>query len=394
MSVVTRERAENGIVAATINDGGGAANVALISGSYPPRVCGIADYSASLAGALSALGVSATVWTRDGETSPAPGVSPVVSGWGRNGIRDLARRLKNARPGVVHLQYERAIYDHEPSIATLLPFLLRAARIPLVTTFHALDGPRGWGRAHRAALLPLVWGSRDLIVCSPRQRNALAKLPGVARKTHLIPIGTNIAPIGAPTRAGNVDALRFVYFGFVWKGRNIETLLRALAQTPPGATLDVVGGLRDEAYHADLLRLAETLGVTDRIRFRGDLAGGDVSRALFAADIALLPFATGVSPGRGTLMAALAHGLPVVTMGAPDNLTPDFVHDTNMLIAPVGDETAFIAQTLRVAGDAGLRARLARGASELAPRFAWDAIARQTLALPAYRAVAKGSARA
>ena len=365
--------------------------VLMLAGSFPPRVCGVGDYTSRLATHLARQGAPVAVWTRDGETAPSPGVYPVISEWNREGVRDLVRRIKAARPAVVHLQYERALFDQSASVTLLLPKLLRGLQIPLVTTFHALDGPTGWGRAHRAALLPLLMESQNIVVCSSRQEAALARLPGIARKVRRIPLGTGIEPVEAPHRSGQSSLLRLVYFGFVWRGRGIETLLQTVAALPPhAAVLEIIGGIRDDAYHTELLALAERLGVRERVSFTGELSAADVSRHLWESDAALLPFATGASTGRSTLMAAFAHGLPIVTTSDPANLPVDFRDGENLLLSPVGNEAAFTAATRRVVEDARLRARLSQGAQQLSETvFAWPEIARQTLALPAYRNVSQ-----
>ena len=217
-----------------------------------------------------------------------------------------------------------------------------------------------------------------MVVCSERQRRSLAQLPGgLGRRVTLVPVGTAIVPVGERPAERAPGPLRFVYFGFVWRGRNIETLLRALAAVPNAApTLDIVGGIRDAAYHGELVSLAQNLNVASRVRFRGDLPADDVSRALHAADVALLPFATGASTGRTTLMAAFAHGLPVVTMAAPDNLSPLFKPGENLLTSLPNDEDAFVRNVTAVAKEADLRARLADGSVALARAFAWPEIAR------------------
>jgi glycosyltransferase involved in cell wall biosynthesis len=89
-------------------------------------------------------------------------------------------------------------------------------------------------------------------------------------------------------------------------------------------------------------------------------------------------------------MAALAHGLPVVTTNDPVNLPAEFQDGQNMVLAPVGDEGAFLAAARRLAADATLRMRLSQGAMNLSETvFAWPEIARKTLSLPAYRGLAR-----
>ncbi len=361
-----------------------------ISGSFPPKTCGIGDYTSHLVRRMRAAGADIEVWTRD--TSPlGDNGRGLVSAWDTHGIDTLGRVLRTEKPAVVHLQYEPGVYDRHLAVLRL-PLLARRAGASFVTTFHSLDGPSQWGRAHRLALLPLLLGSRDITVCSGRQYHLLTRIPRLRDRVHLIPIGSNIDPVPALPYAPN-PGLRLVYFGFVWRGRSIELLLQALAAVrahDPEATLEIVGGLRDDAYHEELLRLAQTLGVGDWVRFSGDLDAPDVSQALRHADIALLPYATGVSTGRGTLMAALAHGLPLVTWSVPDNLSSLFQNGENMMLAPAGDDAGFISHTVALATDPGLRARVAAGALLLAPHFDWAQIAQQVLSLPSYAAAWAG----
>jgi glycosyltransferase involved in cell wall biosynthesis len=89
-------------------------------------------------------------------------------------------------------------------------------------------------------------------------------------------------------------------------------------------------------------------------------------------------------------MAALAHGLPTVTTGDPANLTPEFCDGENLILAPLGDEAAFLDATRRVAEDVALRTRLSQGALHLSETvFSWPEIARRMAALPAYGGLAR-----
>ena len=358
-----------------------------LTGSYPPRVCGIADYTSHIVDALNAQGLSMEVWTRDSCASrpEAVGVAP---DFGPAGIRAVVEKIRATKPKLVHFQYERAIWDQNPAALTVLPRAIKNSGAKLVTTFHALDGPIGWGKAHRLALLPLLALSDDVLVCSQKQLAAVSRIPGVARKTHLTPIGNVIPVTGTRREQAGGEPLRLVYFGFLWKGRNIETLLRALqavGETGVSATLTLAGAIKEPAYRESLDALATELGVTDRVEFLGETDAAGISEALSGADLCLLPFATGVSTGRTTFTAALAHGVPVVTMSVAENLVPEFVNGENLLYAPVGDEKLYIKAVNEAALRPELRARLADGAKALSARYSWPDLARQILSLPSYR---------
>jgi glycosyltransferase involved in cell wall biosynthesis len=357
-----------------------------ISGSYPPMTCGIADYTFSLSQHLRARGADVEVWTkRNGQ--PRDGVRECVSAWDREGFKTLWQVLRREKPGLVHLQYEPGIYNKNPAIS-LLPLVTHRLGIPLVTTFHSLDGPSQWGKAHRLALVPLLLGSQDITVCSQRQFVALQHTRRLQGKTTLIPIGSNVEVVAEMSAAENaVKTLRLIYFGFVWRGRNVETTIRALASIAENrsARLDVVGGVRDQDYLSELRQLAEQLGVASQVHFSDDLPAAEISRALQMAHIALLPYSTGVSTGRGTLMAALAHHFPVVTYGASDNLSDLFRPGDNMMIASQDDEGEFIRCAQALASETDTRARMAASAARLSEHFSWTSIAGQVLQLPSYQ---------
>ena len=365
----------------------------MICASYPPRICGVGDYTSQLAENLRWQGVKTTVWTGVNEAEPEPGiVAPLAEGWDVAGVRRLVGDLKRARPALVHLQYERSIYRDSCAVPLLLPLLLRRAGLPLVTTFHALDGPRWRGRGQRLALLPLMYHSRDIVVCSQRQFHALQRLPKLGARTTLIPVGSLIPATTPrpPTRAAG--PLRLLYFGFLWRGRNVEAVLdtlKAVRETAhgAGAALDIIGGVRGADYLAELEQRAKELGIAESVRFRGALPAAEVSEAFANADLALLPFETGVSTGRTSLMAAFDHGTPVVTYGTSDNLSPLFRDGENMSITAVGDTAGFIHRAVALANDPAVRARLSAGAAVLAESFSWEAIAGKTLGLGGYREI-------
>ena len=358
-----------------------------LTGSYPPRICGIADYTSHLVDALKAQGLSIEVWTRNSCASrpEAVGVAP---DFGPAGIRAIVERLNGTKPKLVHLQYERAIWDQNPQVLTVLPQAIKNVGAKLVTTFHAFDGPVGWGKAHRLALLPLLALSDDVLVCSQKQLSAVSRIPGVARKTHLTPIGNVIPVTGVRREQIDGEPLRLVYFGFLWKGRNIETLLRALqavGEMGVSARLILAGAIKEPAYRESLDALAVERGVADRVEFLGETSPTGISQALADADLCLLPFATGVSTGRTTFTAALAHGVPVVTMSVAENLVPEFVQGQNLLHAPFDNERAFVDCVTRAATDESLRLGLATGARELSERYSWPKLAEQIRNLPSYR---------
>ena len=121
----------------------------------------------------------------------------------------------------------------------------------------------------------------------------------------------------------------------------------------------------------------ERLGLASIIHRTGYLEDEAVSAYLSAADALALPFADGASYRRGTLMAALQHGSPVVTT-TPAVPVPTFRDGENMRLVPPGDAAALAAALRHLYETPEERARLRMGAAALAQQFEWPQIARAT----------------
>jgi glycosyltransferase involved in cell wall biosynthesis len=229
----------------------------------------------------------------------------------------------------------------------------------------------------------------------------------------LIPIGSNIAvaPPAGYDRAAWRARLQvepgetlIAYFGLISRTKGLDVLLDALARLPAHVRLLVVGGganaPEDRAYAESIHRRLAQLGLEQRVTITGHCAEPEVSAHLLAADLAALPFIDGASFRRGSLLAALAHGLPTVTtfptaddaetrrqgdngqfpipnsqFPIPNSQFSGLVDGENVLLTPPGDPEALAGAIERLAGDAALRARLAAGGRALAAQFGWPEIA-------------------
>lgn len=105
--------------------------------------------------------------------------------------------------------------------------------------------------------------------------------------------------------------------------------------------------------------------------FTGFYTGANLARHYASGDLYL--HASHTETFGNVVTEALASGLAV---GAFDYAAAhEFIrHEQNGLVARPGDEAAFLAHALRLAGDAALRARLARAARATTARLSWDAV--------------------
>ena len=106
----------------------------------------------------------------------------------------------------------------------------------------------------------------------------------------------------------------------------------------------------------------------------GYLDERSLARALAAADLFLAPFSDGASTRRGSLMAALQHGVATITTRS--DKTEAALADSNaMVLTPAGDAASFARQAAVVAADATLRRTHAIAGQQLYERcFSWPVV--------------------
>ena len=350
--------------------------------SYPPQnvTCGVGDFTRCLAEELARRGEQVTVvasaaWR--GQGHGAVTVLPILD--------EPAPWWRVVAADVVNIQYAPDLYRDRRRA------LLRATvSIPTVVTVHTLlDGTL----RSRAAALWLLTSARRVVAANEEvTRMIRRRMPWVARRMTEIPIGSNIAlaPPGDPaviraSLGASLHAPLLAHFGLVYPGKGMETLLAALAILRirhPEARLVAIGDTReaDRAYRSDLEALAVELGVARAVTWTGRRDAEEVSRILAVADVFVAPFDGGASIRRGSLLAGLAHGLPVVSTSP--SVPSSYLRDgDNVALVPSRDAAALAACIAGLLDSPGQRERLARGARKLAARMAWSTIAEETRAV-------------
>ena len=417
--------------------------VCLLTGEFPPDRGGVGDYTARLAGALATRGVPLVVLTRrragsssmrrhrDEHTGAMVPVYGAVPAWDVRALSVVANALRRLGPRpVLHVQFQAGAFDLGGTVH-LLPSWLRVVlpRARVVTTFHDFLVPYLFPKAGplrlaanrllaRTSHAAIFTDSADLVLAGPGVRG------------RVVPIGSNLDPVpileeerrAARRRLGADDGAFLVgYFGFLNRSKGVPTLLRAVGHVADAGRpirLVLLGAETGTSDPTDLAEaqavreLIDRLGLRERVATAGYLEPAALSAALVACDAIALPFLDGASPRRGTLMAAIAHGVPIVTTYLPGasaptpntgdrhaatagNVEPAFVRaDDSALLVPPGDDGALVEALTRLADDPALRTRLAAGAAGLASHIAWPAIAEATEAI--YAAIlgdAPGAAR-
>jgi len=377
--------------------------VFLITGEFPPMQGGVGDYTKELGQAMATLGVEVHVVTSVQGNSTPEGlrVHPLIRNWGWRCWGPIIHLVRQEQPQVLHIQYQTAAYGMHPAI-NFLPWRLRllSHRPRLVVTFHDLRVPYLFPKAGRAR----QWVTRaiargcDALVATNQEDELTLREWGFGARVTRIPIGSNITPQLPPEYdretwrrrwGAGPEAALLGHFGFLNASKGVETLLRALkllVEDGHDIHLLMVGGKvgssdpTNVAYAQRMEALIEELDLRERVHWTGFTSQSEVSANLMAVDLCVLPYRDGISFRRGSLMACLAHGCPIVST-RPSKRIPELREGENVLLAPSDDPATLARRIGDVMWDANLRKRLGEGALRLAQHFTWPVIARQTIAL-------------
>ncbi|MGO9899323.1 MAG: hypothetical protein ACLP0J_06455 [Solirubrobacteraceae bacterium] len=270
--------------------------------------------------------------------------------WGRSGfapglVRDM-RRVRRANPISV------TVMVHE-------------AWIGMVGLKSALIG--AWQRAQ----LYLLLGLADRVTTSTE---ALARELGDGA-VH-IPPAANIEPVSvsaqvARTRLGLDGRFVITLFGRANPSRALdyaEGAIEAVARSfGPGRLVVLNLGAGSPG-----IRLPSGVG---QVR-PGELRADALSLHLWASDLVLLPFTDGVTTRRGTMMAALAHGRPVLGLAGPD--TDEILRRARnaLWLTPLDDRRAFAEAAVSLSKDDDRRHAIGEAGRALyEARFDWPVLA-------------------
>jgi glycosyltransferase involved in cell wall biosynthesis len=255
-----------------------------------------------------------------------------------------------------------------------------------VILLHELYYPLTFGKrlpvaiAHRLQAAALMSIADVCIVTTPARRRKLSRwLPWLARRLREIPVGSNI-----PVSDAGSDVVRSLRtelagdgpligsFGTLGAdGRNHALLFSTLARVlvpHPDLKFVWIGSVdcNCAAFRA-VAEQARRHGVSDRIEWTGSLGPAAVSEHLSALDVFISLQDGGPCFRRGSLVAAMAHGLPIVALGG-SGTDLRLEHGEHMLIVPRSAEAVSRAvEELLQSPDR--RAKLARSATKFHDRY-------------------------
>ena len=385
----------------------------LITSEYPPQCGGVSDYTGLIASGLACKGDEVHVWCPGEEqrsevrsqrsevrrqTSEVRDQRSECEGHGAksksvNVHRELGRispadlrrvgRMLDEFPAPQRLLVQWVPHGYGYR-AMNLPFCLwlwnRARRGDVVEVMaHECFLPfKGWALKQNVAALVqrlmtmfLLRAARRIWMSIPAWEKHWRPL-ALGRRVEFrwLPVPSNITVTNDPPFPSQIRAQFDVNGGpvlghFGTYGRHDRTLL---GQTLPlllgnGIRPKIILMGRDsDSMREELIKARPELA--GAIHATGTLDADDLSRHLSACDVMLQPCQDGVSTRRGTVMAALSHGRPIVT--TTGRLTePIWQESQAVVLVPDGDVRAIANETQRLLSDEIERERLSGAARRL-----------------------------
>ncbi|KAM3115917.1 glycosyltransferase [Phormidesmis sp. 146-33] len=380
--------------------------IALIAGTYKPDRCGVAHYTDRLRNALTERGIETIVLTTH-EAGTDSTIRGVVKDWNISNLIPLIRAIHQTQADILHIQHAAGTYGFDRAIF-LLPLLLRLSgwHSPIVTTIHEYGWwewqpkwiptslvewlktsgqKRGWWDREDGFLIT----QSDVIITTTvdAERVMSERLPHI--QTHRIPIGVNVEVAKVARSIARQQLLQacqwtehskvIAFFGFLHPVKGLETLLPAFKKvlvTQPEARLVLIGGVESLAlwgsdaqnYWQKLEDTIAQLDLKNHVHMTGYLDADTASHYLTASDIGVLPFNHGVTLKSGSLLALMAHRLPVIATCIDRSDLPNV-----RAIAPRNIDQLSDA-LLNLLCDSELRNQLSVSGYQFSQQFDWSSI--------------------
>jgi polysaccharide biosynthesis protein PslF len=349
--------------------------------TYPPTVCGLANFSASLLGAIaenrgSREGLGVVCLADSASGTP---VGDVVYRHERGNQESLEAAVEHLNTfDVVSIQHEFGIFggsdgDEAVAIATAL-------EVPAVVPFHTvLNHPSDHQRAivERLGLI----AARSVVM----SRTALHRLtsrygvdPG---RVQVIPHGADARFSGPSLAAG--DRPLVLTWGLIGPGKGLETSIEAFAALTDleplpryliaGATHPNVRESQGERYRDSLVALVHELGLGSVVEFDDRyLDRAVLARLVRSAQLVVLPYASIEQVTSGVLVEAIAASKPVIATAFPHAL--ELLAGGAGITVPHDDPAALGAALRNVLTDGRLAARMERHTRRLKRGRYWPTI--------------------
>ena len=348
-----------------------------ILGTYLPTPCGLATFSAALAGELAARGADVdVVRIADGDVCDEPNVVGELVNGSASSVQATSELLNQSDVAII--QHEYGIYGGPDGDEVVQ--IMAGLRVPSIVVVHTvLKHPT----PHQRLVLESVMALADqVVVMSEVARQRLCVGFAVDRhKVSTIPHG---AALPSTNGVRHPDRPTILTWGLLGPGKGIERVIDAMASlknlpNPPryiiaGRTHPKVLAAQGERYREALVAQAKRMGVADSVSFDAVYRTPEELTALIqTATVVVLPYDSKDQVTSGVLVDSLASGRPIVATAFPHAI--ELLGSGAGTVVAHDDPEALVAALRELLTDPHVADSMATEARGLAPTIAWSFVA-------------------
>ena len=305
----------------------------ILTGEYPPQHGGVADYTWQLAHELASRGDRVEVWaprcpSAIHQDDDLVTVHRLADHFGWRGLRQLNAGISQRPDAFLLVQYVPQAFGWNAMNLPLTLWLTVQRRVHMNVIFHEVSYPIRKGQSIRHNALGYVTSLMAWMVSRSARRIYLtvpgweSLLPDVASKK--IPVRWMPMPSNVPRsedrtaserlKSRYLGSSRFLIGHFGTYGSLSTDLLKPIILKLLSSRSDIAVLFLGDGGAEFLGELAQSdPSIMDRAHATGRLSASNLSRHLSACDLMVQLYSDGISSRRTSVMAALSHGIPVVS---------------------------------------------------------------------------------
>lgn len=351
----------------------------IVTGEYPPQLGGVGDYTFQVSQELARAGDGVHVWSPATHLEvfhqDAAQVHALPHGFGWRWLRTLNRRLRSySGPRNILIQYVPHMYGWKSMNLAFCWWIFMQRRHNVCVMFHEVAFPFRAGQPFRHWVLAVVHRLMAWIILRSVRHSFTSTEPYLAllralgnRRTpvNMLRICSNIpmeSYLADAPSTRNKSGSRGLFAVGIFS--NFSSDLCEVLEPAIGGILGnpEIGVLLIGPGEAFLQSLANRYPESaDRMESTGRLRVTEIARHMRRCNALLQLYPDGASAARGTLIGAMASGVPVVTTSGP--ATDGLLLDSGAMLFPEGsprsirDAMELLKQNPEVAMEFGARAQ-------------------------------------
>jgi glycosyltransferase involved in cell wall biosynthesis len=357
--------------------------------TYPPRECGIANFTKDLIDSMSdlegfkhsiiAINEKGAIYDYDRH------VKWIIDRDNAEDYVKAAEYVNSSNIELVVIQHEFGLYGGDGG--ENIKLFLENVKKPVITTLHTVQP--NFDKKLIEVLKYIVERSESVVVIAHAAIDMLKKQGISCKKCVVIPHGCPSVDCtkgnAIKESLGLKGRLVASTFGLISSGKGIEYVIQALPEVIKkepqiiyliiGETHPEVRKHEGEKYRNELTRLVSELGLEKNVRFTNRfITKRELIKYLQATDIYLTPYISPNQISSGTLIYALGAGKAVVS-------TP-YYHAQEVLAEDRGilckfEDSASIAEGINRLLDEDVRSEMQKKAYKYSRQFLWKNVAKK-----------------